>query len=155
VGASDIVVFGSTFESSMNYAANTTGALCGFSSVFQNIQQFDSFLPDCFEATNDACVRDITVVPSVAPSERLTSLLSDGPSIFPTTRPETASNPTGLPSVDSSISLPEIDDTRSPTKAPLDFAWPDTSVPAAGNMLSGRFMITILGLALFLSHLFE
>jgi hypothetical protein len=147
VGASDIVVFGSTFVSSMNYAANTSGTLCGFSSVFQNIQQFDSFTPDCVEATSDACVRDITIMPSVSPSDGPTSILTDAPSSFPTSFSTTPS-PLGQLSAGPSRSPSEFRDSGLPTDAPIDFAWPETSVPAAGYALSTWFVISILGLQL-------
>jgi hypothetical protein len=155
VGASDIVVFGNTFQSSMNFAVNTSGTLCGFSSVFQNIQQFDSFTPDCIEATSDACVRDVTTMPSGAQSNEPTPILTDAVSIFPSTQPAATPYPMSQQSGSPSLNISENGDVLSPTGPPVDFVFPDTSVPTSGNMQSTRSVMTILGVSLLLGYLLE
>lgn len=155
VGASDIVVFGSSFESTMNYASNTSGSLCGFSSVFQNIQQFDAFTPDCVAAESDACARYITAAPSIAPSDSPTAIASDSPSGFPTTGPTITPYPTDAPSVGPSLSPSEVGDTVPPTIPPVDFVFPETSAPAgSGNTQSVRQATAVLCMSAFLCYLF-
>ncbi|KAG7374296.1 hypothetical protein IV203_013391 [Nitzschia inconspicua] len=136
VGASDIVVFGSSFESSTNHASNSSGSLCSFSSVFQNIQQFDAFTPDCVEATSDACARYVTGPPSIAPSEGPTAVASDAPSFSPTNGPTITPYPTGLASDSPSLSPSTLGDVVASSESPVEFTFPDTSVPAAGSTLS-------------------
>lgn len=131
VGASNVVVFGNTFESKMNYATNTSGSLCGFSSVFQNIQQFDAFTPDCVEATSDACVRYMTSPPSISPSDGPTPIATDAPSAVPTTGPTI----TPYPTEDASATpTSELGDTLAPT-APVIFTFPTEAPGSAANAM--------------------
>ena len=62
VGSSDIVVFGNTFRNDMNFVSNSSGVLCPFSSVFETVQQFDSFTPTC--RTNRDCLQSIRYIQS-------------------------------------------------------------------------------------------
>jgi hypothetical protein len=148
-------VFGSSFESRMNYASNTSGSLCGFSSVFQNIQQFDAFTPDCVAAESDACARYITVAPSIAPSDYPTAIASDSPSGFPTNGPTITPNPTDEQSVGPSLGPSEVGEAAAPSVAPVDFVFPDTPAPAgSGNTQSMRQATTIFCMSAFLYYLF-
>jgi len=136
VGASDIVVFGSTFTNNLNFVSNSSGMLCPFSSVFETIQQFDSFTPTCVDSSETACVRHFTSSPSrsptlsLAPSEKITVAPSSKSSSKPSSKPSE-----NIINIDSPV--PSI--TRS--KAPIpDFVWPtiDADVPESDATMSLR-----------------
>jgi hypothetical protein len=131
VGASDVVVFGSSFTSRLNYAnTNTSGSLCDFSAVFENVQQFDSFTPLCVEATSTECSRYVTGSPTVSPSSAPTPVVSDSPSAFPTPQPTITAYPSPLPTLAPTLSPGS---TLAPTQAPIEFTFPeDTETPSGG-----------------------
>jgi len=141
VGSSDVVVFGNKFENDQNFVSNSSGVLCPFSSVFETIEQFDSFKPTCIEATSTACQRFVTSSPTASPSSGPTA--SPAPSSTPTAtptispRPTISPMPTEQPSVAPSGKPSQYGDTKSPSEAPskfqLDFFWPTftTEVPTA------------------------
>lgn len=144
VGSSDVVVFGSTFQSTSNYVSNSTGELCPFSSVFENLEQFQSFTPSCIKATSASCERYVTLSPTSSPTSNPTD--SPAPSSAPTAkpsispRPTTTPMPTDEPSGAPSLKPSEFGDTRSPTHSPtrkvIGFDWPDfiTEPPTAAGV---------------------
>lgn len=143
VGASDIVVFGNTFKNDLNFVTNSSGQLCPYSSVFQTIQQFDSFTPTCVEASATACSRydttSPTISPSISPSSSPTTLsptMSSAPSSSPTLSPTVTGQPTITPvPTESPSEAPsgkpsEFGTTKSPTTSPskgptFSFVWPE------------------------------
>jgi len=161
VGSSDVVVFGNTFQNDLNFVSNSSGSLCPFSSIFETIEQFDSFTPTCIEATSTLCERYVTLSPTGTPSSGPTS--STAPSSIPTGTPTITSQPTisampsGQPTVTPSGKPSEEGATRSPTESPseveLDFFWPDfmTDPPAdaATSYRANTMLQLVLGVALF------
>jgi len=137
VGTSDVVVFGSSFSSRLNFATNSSGTLCSFSSVFETIQQFDAFTPLCVDATAISCVRYETSSPTASPSSAPTPVISASPSVPPTSQPTTTPYPSPMPSMAPSLSPTEPGETRPPSLAPVEFTWPDTEAPSAAS--SGWF----------------
>jgi hypothetical protein len=123
VGTSDVVVFGNSFSSSMNYAPNSSGVLCEFASVFETIEQFDSFTPLCIEATSDNCARYETPMPSVAPIEA-------PPASSPTMSVPTTT--TSFPS--ASAFTPTAEGGTASPSAPVDFVFPETNAPGSGGV---------------------
>jgi len=145
VGSSDVVVFGNTFQSDLNYVSNSSGTLCPFSSVFETMEQFVSFTPNCIQATSTACDRYVTPSPTTSPSSGPTD--SSAPSFAPTGKPSvshqptTSNMPTDLPTETPSLQPTEHGATKSPTPAPsetdLSFSWSDftTNAPEANAVL--------------------
>ena len=147
IGASDIVVFGAPYQHQLNFASNSSGALCEFAAHFENIQQFDSFRPICIEATSSVCQRYETGAPSASPSAAPTPV---APSFSPTQNPTITPYPTGEPSEGPSLQPSELGATPSPTTPPVEFTWPETDSPSAASLRHGS--AAIVSLAILLSH---
>ena len=130
VGSSDVVVFGSTFENSMNFVSNSSGSLCQFSSVFETIEQFNSFKPTCIESTSKDCDRLIISSPTALPSSKPIALPSGSPkpTSTPMPTPQHLSSSSGKPSNYGTTKAP----TNTPSEVPLDFFGPTivTEVPS-------------------------
>lgn len=172
VGASDIVVFGNTFKNDLNFVTNSSGQLCPYFSVFQTIQQFDSFTPVCVEASETACNRYVTssptISPTILPSSYPTTLnptMSSAPSSSPTSSPTITGQPTitpvptGSPSEAPTGGPSEFGATKSPTtspsKAPIpSFVWPTATtaepVSEASTCATATKMLLICSTALYL-----
>jgi len=165
VVSSDIAVFGSSFQNDQNFVSNSSGVLCPFSSVFETIEQFDSFKPSCVEATESACSRYVTSSPTMVPSESPTvsSLPTIAPSGAPTIsiRPTISSMPTEIPSTRPSDRPSVEGSTKQPSaapssKAPLDFFWPTnaTDAPSAASVrVRATAMLWVWSTALLCSFL--
>lgn len=141
VGTSDVVVFGNTLQNDLNFVSNSSGTLCPFSSVFENMEQFESFTPKCVEATSASCDRYVTQSPSMSPSFNPTA--SSPPSFAPTGTPSASHQPTiTMMPTDTPTETPSVQPTtegatKSPTLTPSesdqDIFWPNfiTEPPAA------------------------
>jgi len=141
VGSSNVVVFGNVFRNGQNYVSNSNGALCPFTSVFETVEQFDSFTPTCVGATESVCSRYVTLSPTMTPSGGPTQ--SPAPSFAPSGTPTVTPNPTitpmptEMPSVASSTAPTVFGATKQPSAAPsedkLQFFWPTipTEAPSA------------------------
>ena len=123
VGVSNTVVLGAQLSSSMVYTRNSTGQICQYASVFETLQQFDSFRPICVASTESVCTAAITAaptlgVPTPSPSDYPSSAPSDRPTSKPSTSP--SKSPSDQPTGSPSISHPptEVGETPSPTKMP-------------------------------------
>jgi hypothetical protein len=147
VGASDVVVFGASYQSRLNFASNTSGSLCDFSAVFETIQQFDSFTPLCIEASSTACERYETGPPSSSPSAGPTP---SAPSFVPTQQPTTTPYPTAAPSFRPSLAPSELGATEAPTTSPVEFEFPETEAPGSASCM--RQASTALGVVALLYY---
>ena len=147
VGASAVVVFGNTFDNDLNFVSNSSGALCPFSSVFESLDQFESFKPTCIGVTSSVCDRYVTPSPTVSPSSGPT--VSPAPSASPTTAPTISPRPTISPMPTSKTVAP----TASPVE--LDFFWPSVMTeapePSAASLYSkaSTFMLLLWGAGLY------
>ena len=146
VGASAVVVFGNTFTHEQNYISNSSGVLCPFSSVFETIAQFESFVPTCVETTWTACDRYVTPSPTGSPSASPTA--SPAPSASPTGKPTISPRPTISP---KPTGKPTVAATgKSPTQPPveLDFFWPsmvtEAPSPSAAPVYSKGITMLLL-----------
>lgn len=120
VGVSNVVVFGNKLVDSQVHMQNSTGNICGFASVFENLQQFDKFTPLCVSASDDVCAALSTDKPSMTPTDMPTPLQSAGPS-------EATPSPTAIPTISPAPS--KFGDTKEPQ--PVGFQWP-TENPGDG-----------------------
>lgn len=118
VGSSDVVVFGNTFENELNFVSNSSGVLCPFSSIFETIEQFDSFKPTCIEATSSACDRFATPNPTTTPSSS------------PTTSPAPSKTPSGMPTISPQPTISQMP-TGQPMMSPT--GKPSSVAPAEVN----------------------
>lgn len=141
VGVSNVAVFGSSFSNKENFATNSTGDLCEFASVFENLQQFDSFSPLCVSTGSNVCLAGATSAPTTTPSA--------APSASPTEVP--SASPTGQPTLSPAPTI--VGTTPSPTvqptnfQPPIGFAFP-TEPPASS---SGASWIRVSGVSTLLA----
>lgn len=141
VGVSNVAVFGSSFSNKENFATNSTGDLCEFASVFENLQQFDSFSPLCVSTGSNVCLAGTTSAPTTTPSA--------APSASPTEVP--SASPTGQPTLSPAPTI--VGTTPSPTvqptnfQPPVGFAFP-TEPPASS---SGASWIRVSGVSTLLA----
>eukprot|EP00533_Pseudo-nitzschia_delicatissima_P013294 CAMPEP_0197273082 /NCGR_PEP_ID=MMETSP1432-20130617/10780_1 /TAXON_ID=44447 /ORGANISM="Pseudo-nitzschia delicatissima, Strain UNC1205" /LENGTH=416 /DNA_ID=CAMNT_0042738713 /DNA_START=56 /DNA_END=1306 /DNA_ORIENTATION=+ len=140
VGASDVVVFGSTFNNELNFAKNSSGSLCPFLSVFDTTAQFQTFTPTCVDTSTTECDRFVTPSPTASPSASPT--ISPAPSSAPTSLPSISPRPTISPMPTNSpttpTGMPTDEPSESPSKLELDFFWPTimTEAPVSAAPLS-------------------
>ena len=111
VGSSDVAVFGSTFKNELNFVSNSSGVLCPFSSVFETMDQFQSFKPTCMEATSKACARFVTASPTASPSSSPTEMPTRQATEAPTMKP-TETAPTMKPTK-SSFEFPDMTESAA------------------------------------------
>jgi len=158
VGSSDVVVFGNTFENELNFVKNSSGSLCPFSSVFETIDQFDTFTPTCIEATSTGCDRYVTPSPTGAPSGGPT--VSPAPSAAPSGKPSKSPRPTisfaptgdptvspsSRPSEDGSTKSPTVTPVEAPVEVDLDIFWPtfETEAPSAASVFCPEYTLVLL-----------
>lgn len=130
VGVSNVVVFGNSFVNTDNFMTNSTGPICGFASVFEDLQQFDTFTPLCVNAASGTCLAGLTASPSSSPSMVPTPIASDSPSMAPTDRP--SASPTGPPPTVSPA--PTLAAQNTPEPNGFDFpTQPPSQAPAGGG----------------------
>lgn len=128
VGVSNVVVFGNQLIDTRNYVQNSNGTLCGFASVFENLEQFDRFSPICVGATERGCQASTTPQPTTIPSAI--------PTGYPTFAPTKASSHAPTPVSSQQPSMIPADTpslTKYPTGAPTRSHAPSTEPPNQGR----------------------
>lgn len=134
VGVSSVVVFGNSFTNTDNFSSNSTGQLCGFASVFENLQQFDNFSPLCVNAGASACLAGTTFPPTSSPSAAPTPALSDSPSNYPSQAPS-ASPTTSAPTITAAPTV--FGQTPAPDSTPGFEFPPDQSAGSGASVVGG------------------
>jgi hypothetical protein len=142
VGVSNVVVFGNAFTNTDNFINNSTGPLCAFTSVFENLQQFDAFTPTCSDAGASSCVAGLTSAPSSAPSMVPTPMASGAPSVGPTG--QASESPTGPPPTISPAPTTGAQNTPAPNG--FDFPSPPPGSSDASSCLGQTLFGIISGL---------
>lgn len=154
VGSSDVVVFGNTFQNEFNFITNSSGQLCPFSSVFETIEQFDSFTPKCIDASESFCNWYATDMPTRSPTTSPSSEPTGAPSAKPTVSLAPSSRPSTSPTITARPTITALPSeqpsavhsegptvfgaTRSPTTSPTEppvpiFVWPTTDMPISSG----------------------
>ena len=115
MGVSNVAVFGNQFSSKNNFETKSTGGTCAFASVFENLQQFDSFKPLCVLSSMVSCGAGGNASPTTRPTMARTPKGASAPTTPPPKGSHLA-HPTAAPTVPGAAISPTAMQTAMQTE---------------------------------------